>query len=260
MNKPSLSDLLDLAVEAAFLGGKRTLAFFNSDVEVETKADNTPVTRADREAEEIIRRRIARTYPDHAVIGEEYGTKEGADAYRWIIDPIDGTKSFVHGVPLFAVLIGIEVAGKPSVGAAYFPALDQMIAAATGLGCRCNGRVVGVSSVSELSEATLLTTSVATCMRRSDAYEVLADRVKLVRTWGDAYGYFLVATGKAEIMLDPVIAPWDCAAIMPVMEESGGSFATWQGEKTIWGPDGFASNGALFDQVLAALKGEKRRG
>lgn len=259
MSNPSMSDLLDLAIEAAYLGGKRTLAYFNTELEVETKSDNTPVTRADRECEELIRARIARTYPDHAVIGEEHGEKKGSAPIRWIIDPIDGTKSFVHGVPMYAVLIGVEVEGKPSVGAIYLPPLDQMVAAATGLGCRSNGRVVRTSDVSELKDATLLTTSVATCMRRSDAYERLADQVKLVRTWGDAYGYVMVATGKAEMMLDPGICPWDCAAIMPVMEEAGGHFSTWQGEKTIWGPDGFGTNGPLYQQVLDKLKNEKRR-
>ncbi len=259
MRNPELSDLLDLAIEAAYLAGKRTLAYFNADVEVETKADHTPVTRADREAEELIRRRIEKTYPEHAVLGEEFGDKKGRAPYRWIIDPIDGTKSFIHGVPLYAVLIGVEAQGQPAVGVIYIPALDQMVAAAKGLGCRSNGRLVRVSVVSELNQATLLTTSVSTCMQRSNGYALLADKVGLVRTWGDAYGYALIATGKAEIMLDPKINPWDCAAVMPILEEAGGHFTTWQGEKTIYGQDGLGTNGALFSQVAEVLKNEVRK-
>ena len=127
---PTLSELLAVATEAAYLGGRRTLAYFNAGVAVETKADDTPVTVADREAEQVIRARISRSFPNHSIIGEEGGETAGDAAYRWIIDPIDGTKTFIHGVPFYGVLVGVEVAGEPAVGAVYLPAFDEMISAA----------------------------------------------------------------------------------------------------------------------------------
>ena len=256
---PSLADLLALATDAAYLGGRRTMAYFNTGVAVESKADDTPVTVADREAEQVIRARIATEFPDHAVVGEEGGTTEGADHdYRWIIDPIDGTKSFIHGVPLFGVLIGVEVKGRPSVGVIYMPALDEMVCAADGLGCWWNGRRARCSPVTRLADACLTTTSPESARKRSDAYERLVAKTRLQRAWGDAYGYALVATGRAEVMLDPKMNPWDCAPMPPILREAGGRFAGWTGEETIWGPDGFACTGALFEQVVEVLRSEKR--
>jgi histidinol phosphatase-like enzyme (inositol monophosphatase family) len=256
---PSLNELLAVATEAAYLGGRRTLAYFNAGVAVQTKADSTPVTLADQEAEQVIRARIARSFPSHAIIGEEGGETAGDAAYRWIIDPIDGTKTFIHGVPFYGVLIGVEVEGRPAVGAVYLPAFDEMVAAADGLGCRWNGREARVSAVADLAEATLLTTSVTSCMRRSDAYERLVAGTRLQRTWGDCYGYVLVATGRAEIMLDPAMNPWDCAPLLPILREAGGHFTTWDGAATIWGPDAVGTNAALHEQVLDVLRSEQRR-
>lgn len=251
---PTLEQLLDVARQAAYLGGRRTLAYFNTGVAVETKSDETPVTRADREAETVIRDYINQHFPDHAIIGEEHGEQRGSADYRWIIDPIDGTKSFIHGVPIYGVLIGVEVANQPSVGVVYLPALDEMVSAATGLGCWWNGRRAHVSTVERLADATILTTSVTSCMKRSDAYEKLAAQTKLQRGWGDCYGYVLVATGRAEIMIDPAMNPWDCAPMLPIMREAGGHFAAWDGTPTIWGKDAFATNDALYAEVAAALK------
>jgi len=258
--EPTLKDLLSVAMDAAYLAGRRTLAYFNAEVAVETKADDTPVTRADREAEQVIRDRIGRYFPDHCVLGEEAGERRGPDErYRWIIDPIDGTKSFIHGVPMYGVLIGVEVQGDASVGVVYLPATDEMVAAADGLGCTWNGRRSRVSNVSRRPEATLLTSSFSGCVGRSDAYEKLMHRVRLSRGWGDAYGHVLVATGRAEIMLDPRMNPWDCAPLLPILREAGGHFTTWQGEPTIWGPDAVSTNAALHDEVIAALKAEQPR-
>ncbi|MGD0090926.1 MAG: inositol monophosphatase family protein [Planctomycetota bacterium] len=270
-DRPPLKDLLNVACEAAYLAGRRTLAYFNTGVSVETKADQTPVTRADREAEEIVRARIARSFPDHAILGEEGGEIGSAGAHsggpwagvgsgapcRWIIDPIDGTKTFIHGVPFYGVLIGVEVAGRPAVGVVYLPALDEMVAAATGLGCQWNGRTARVSNVSRLEDALVLTTSTRSAQARSAAYAKLAATSKLQRTWGDCYGYVLVATGRAEIMLDPEMKPWDSAPFLPILEEAGGRFTTWDGKATIWGPDGVATNGALHEKVLAILRAEE---
>lgn len=259
MAKPSLKDLLAVAMDAAYLGGKRALSYYKTGVEVETKVDQSPVTRADREAEETIRAHITRHFPGHSIVGEELGSKDGHAPCRWIVDPIDGTKSFIHGVPLWGVLIGVEVEDKPSVGVIYLAAQDEMIAAASGLGCHANGRECRVSPVKNLSDATLLASDVFMCQERSDAYDRLAKKAKVTRTWGDAYGYALVATGRAEVMLDPVMNPWDCAPMLPILQEAGGHFADWSGKATIWGKDSFACNAALYAEVLAVLRSEKRR-
>jgi histidinol-phosphatase len=259
VSEPSLKELLFVAVDAAYLAGRRTLGYFNAEVAVEHKLDQTPVTCADREAEQIIRDRVARFFPDHSVLGEEHGETKGNPDYKWLIDPIDGTKSFIHGVPLYGVLIGVQVRNRPSVGVIYCPATDELVAAADGLGCTWNGRTARVSTVSRLEDATVLSSSINTAIARSDAYGKIASRAKLTRGWGDAYGYLLVATGRADVMLDPVLNPWDCAPFPPIFREAGGRFTTWAGEDTIWGPDGCATNAALNSEVLGILKTEQRR-
>jgi histidinol-phosphatase len=256
MGTPLFQDLLNVAIDAAYAAGRRTLAYFNTGVAVETKADNTPVTCADREAEEMIRRTILKHYPTHSILGEEGGIHEGDKDVRWIIDPIDGTKSFVCGVPLYGVLIGVEVSGRPQVGVIYMPALDEMVSAATGLGCHWNGREARVSKVDQLKDAVVCCTSILTAIARSDAFDKITARAKVTRGWGDCYGYVLAATGRADVMLDPRMNPWDCAPVLPIMLEAGGHYTTWKGEPTIWGPDGVGTNAALHHEVLSLLKGE----
>ena len=251
---PNLEELLTVAMDAAYTGGKRTLAYFNAGVNVETKADDTPVTIADREAEATIRAIIHAKYPTHSILGEEGGATDGDPDYRWIIDPLDGTKSFVRGVPLYGTLVGLEVGGVPQVGAVYMPALNEMLSAATGLGCRWNGRPVRVSSVDKLEEATVSTTSSESTRKRGGMWDRLASQVKLTRGWSDVYGYALVATGRIEIMLDAAMNPWDCAPLLPIMQEAGGKFTDWNGAPTIHGRDAFATNGLLHDDVLEILR------
>lgn len=254
MNNIALKDLLNVAVEAAYLGGRRTLAYFNTGVPVELKADQTPVTMADREAELVIRQHILKSFPDHSIIGEEHGRQEGHPDYRWIIDPIDGTKTFIRGVPFFGVLIGVEMRGRASVGVVYLPALDEMVCAARGSGCQWNGRPCRVSGIDRLADAAVMVTCTQHAMRRSDAYLRLAQQTKFQRTWGDCYGYVLVATGRAEIMIDAAMNPWDCAPMLPILQEAGGHFTTWAGEATIWGKDAVATNAALHREVIGMLK------
>lgn len=260
MSNVSFNELLAVATEAAYLAGRRTLAYFNTGVAVEIKRDNTPVTQADKESEQIIRQHIARYYPDHSILGEEEGETRANPDYRWIIDPIDGTKTFICGVPFYGVLIGVEVKGLPAVGVVYLPALDEMVSAATGLGCRWNGRPARVSRVSRMDEAAVMVTCFRAMGQRSDALDRLSAASKFQRTWGDCYGYVLVATGRAEAMLDPEVKPWDAAPLLPILREAGGHFTTWAGEPTIWGPDGVATNAALHEAVMEIVKNEKRRG
>ncbi len=251
---PNLEPFLNIAIQAAYTGGKRTLAYFNAGVSVQTKADNSPVTIADRESEATIRAVIKEHYPSHSILGEEEGATEGDPDFRWIIDPLDGTKSFVRGVPLYGTLVGLEIEGQVKVGVVYMPALNELISAATGLGCYWNGRRAQVSNTSKLENATLLTTSSESCRKRGTAYDQLASKMQLTRGWGDCYGYLLVATGRADVMLDAGMNPWDCAPIVPILSEAGGNFSDWTGKPTIYGRDGVGTNGLLHEQVLEILK------
>lgn len=257
-----MKELMNVAMEAAYAGGKRTLAYFNAGAgaaAVEEKSDETPVTRADKEAELVIRETIARHFPTHSVLGEEHGRTAGDPDYMWVIDPIDGTKSFIHGVPFYGAVVGCMVKGQPRVGSVYLPALGDLYGAAEGLGATWNGRACRVSEVSELGKATLLAGSITRCMDRSDAYTNLAHRVKLNRGWGDVFGYMLVASGRAEIMLDPRITLWDIAGVAPIVREAGGYLGDWRGESTVHAKDCAATNGALRATVLEVLRSEKRR-
>jgi len=248
----SLRDLLDFAVDIAWQAGKITLEYFQTNLAITSKADLSPVTVADRRAEERLRELISARFPDHLILGEEFGEQGGPSRYRWIIDPIDGTRSFIHGVGFYGVLIGLELDGECVIGVANFPALNEIVYAAEGLGCYWNGRRAQVSQVSSLKDALLLMTDIPFLYRlgRGKAYEQLAAATLLQRTWGDCYGHILVATGRAEIMLDPVMNIWDCAALLPIVQEAGGTFTDWNGNATIRGGNAISTNRLLFDKVM----------
>jgi histidinol phosphatase-like enzyme (inositol monophosphatase family) len=251
-----LSSLLEFAQEAAWQAGKVTLSYFGTGVVPELKSDQTPVTIADRQAEQRLRAMIEARFPDHAILGEEYGeTRRGAQ-YRWILDPIDGTKSFVQGVPLYGVLIGLEREGVPVLGVCNLPALGEMVAAAQGLGCTLNGRRATTSTVTDLSSAVMLATDVDSFSEhgRDDVYYELEGVTRFTRTWGDCYGHILVATGRAELMLDPVMNVWDCAALLPILQEAGGTFTDWDGNATIHGPNAISTNGRLYDEIMTLVR------
>ncbi|MDT5122683.1 MAG: histidinol-phosphatase [Acidobacteriota bacterium] len=253
-----LNRLLSFTVQLAREAGEITLKYFRSAFTPERKADGSFVTRADREAEAFIRARLAESFPDDAVLGEEEGTREGTSGRQWIIDPLDGTYSFVHGVPLYGVLIGLEIANEPCVGVVNLPALNEIIYAARGTGCFWNDARARVSSTSRLEDALLLSTDFGSCERYGfkRAAETLQQRAAARRTWGDCYGHVLVATGRADVMLDPVMNVWDCAPLLPILEEAGGTFTDWRGQPTIHGGNAISTNGALFDEVLKAVKSE----
>ena len=253
MSEPSLRALLDVAIEAARAGGRSTLRYFNAGTAVEWKQDGSPLTQADRDSERAIRDTIARAFPSHGILGEEEGETTGSAPYRWIVDPLDGTRTFVRGVPLYGTLVGLEVRGEPSVGVVYLPALDELVAAARGLGCTWNGTPCRVSATERLEDALVAVTDERTARRRSAAYLRLAEATALQRTWADCYAYVLVATGRAEVALDPIMSVWDCAALLPIVEEAGGRFTDWRGRRTIHGGEAVASNGTLHDRVLALL-------
>ena len=254
-----LADFLSFAEQTAREAGALTLEYFLTDgARAEFKSDDTQVTIADRKAEELIRSRIAGAYPDHQIVGEDSGTTEGSPDYRLIIDPIDGTKSFVHGVPLYAVLIALEIQGKMEVGCAYFPALDEIISAATGLGAQWNGKPCRVSEVVSIDRAVCAHIDTAYFGKngKGEPWERLQKAVYYNAGWCDAYGYLLVATGRAEIMLDPVMAVWDCGPFPPIFKEAGGYFGDWSGnDGRIDVGEALATNAALRDEVVALLQG-----
>jgi histidinol-phosphatase len=195
--------LVDFALDATWQAGRVTLGHYQRGVTAERKADNSPVTVADREAEQLLRELIQRYWPEHGVLGEEYGRSAADAPYTWIIDPIDGTKSFMAGVPLYANLLALTHHGRPLLGVANFPALGEMVYATRGGGCFWNGRRAHVSAVDRLADARLLTSELNHYGARQPVWDQLVAATYFQRTWGDAYGYFLVATGRAEIMLDP---------------------------------------------------------
>lgn len=252
-----LAEYLQFAETTAREAGKLTLEYFLTDAAApEFKGDDTPVTIADRGAEELIRKRIEESYPDHQIVGEEFGESGEGSRYRWIIDPIDGTKSFVHGVPLYAVLIALEVDGKVEVGCAYFPALDEMISAASGLGAHWNGKPCRVSEEANLDRAVCahIDTAYFAQNGKGEAWERLQKAVYYNAGWCDAYGYLLVATGRAEVMLDPVMAVWDCGPFPPIFREAGGYFGDWAGnEGRVDGGEALATNAHLREEVVQIL-------
>jgi len=248
--------LLDAAVAFAHEAGAVTLRHFGGLVEHEAKGDGSPVTRADREAEALLRRRIEERWPDHAILGEEYGSVRESASVRWILDPIDGTRSFMRGVPLYGVLIGVEVEGEPRVGVAHFPALRETVAAGHGLGCTWNGVPCRVSRVGDLKEALVLTTDEPRIRSGplADGWLRLVQTANLSRTWGDCYGHALVATGRAEVMVDPELSAWDAAPLLTILSEAGGRFTDARGTATIHGGSGISSNEALHGPVMELLR------
>lgn len=250
-----LDAFYEFAVSAAWQAGRQTLAHYQTGVAIQRKLDRSLVTEADRNAEELLRRLITERFPDHSIVGEEFGRDDKAATHRWIIDPIDGTNTFVRGVPFYGVLVALEINNAPVVGVCYFPALDEMIAAASGAGCFWNGRRAHVSTVTSLADACVTYTDSAGLRERLDAsWDALQRDTALQRGWGDCYGHCLVATGRADIMLDPRMNPWDCAALIPILQEAGGRFSDWKGRTVIDGGDAVSSNGPLHAEVLSRLQ------
>ena len=257
-----LGSRLELAISAGKEAGRLTLKYFQQDnFAVERKADQSPVTIADRSAEELLRRRIAADFPADGIIGEEFGRSDGSSGFTWILDPIDGTKSFISGVPLYGTMIGIEHGGKSLVGFVFIPGLDEGVYASVGSGTwhfRANAapRQARVSQ-RPLGSGLFVTSQVDSYAKRGalDVFHKLEQAAYVTRTWGDCYGYLLVATGRAELMVDPILNVWDAAAVQPIVEEAGGTFTDWQGNPTIHAGEVIATNGLALEEVLAITRG-----
>ncbi len=230
--------------------------FRAEDLNVESKVDDSPVTRADRETETLFRERIATAYPSHGIIGEEFGNEREDAEIVWVLDPIDGTISFVHGVPLFGTLLGLLHRGEPLLGVIHHPALDLLLIGNRSLGTTCNGKPVRLRDApSTLEEATLLTSDVSNVANHAklDPFLELTKRVKVQRTWGDCYGYSLVATGYADIMVDPIMNSWDILPVIPVIEGAGGKITSWDGSPAKTGRSAIAAHPEIHDHVVRAL-------
>jgi histidinol-phosphatase len=254
---------LRLATEAS----NTTLKYFRTDrFNVEKKRDKSPVTEADKETESVVRKMILDHFPGDSVIGEEMGNVSGNTDYEWVVDPIDGTKSFISGVPLYSTLVGMTYRGEPTIGVIAIPALREIVIAAKGLGAWYgtvdlqNNPVpmtkAQVSKQSSLEDGLLVTSQADNFSHRnaSSAYSKLEAMAYVTRTWGDGYGYLLVATGRAELMVDPIVNPWDVAAVAPVIEEAGGRFSSWDGRYDIRAGHCLGSNGLVHDAALNELR------
>jgi histidinol phosphatase-like enzyme (inositol monophosphatase family) len=257
-----IQDRLDHARAAALEAGRLILGYYQSSaLAVDRKRDKSPVTVADRKAEEFLRMGIARAFPQDGILGEEFGEQPGTSRFRWILDPLDGTKSFIHGVPLFGTLVGVEFNRQSVAGVCHLPVLRETAWGAKGIGAwwqQAGGeaRPAKVSNVARLSDSLFCFTTVQGFARigRQDAFDALVASAGIARGWGDCYGHVLVATGRAEVMVDPLMNVWDAAALIPIVEEAGGHFIDWNGAATANSGNGISVNAALRDEVLRITK------
>jgi histidinol phosphatase-like enzyme (inositol monophosphatase family) len=254
-----MQELVDFAQHLAQASGKLILKHYAGPLQVLSKPDHTPVTIADREAEALMRGLIERHYPDHQVLGEEDGLsgKEGSD-HRWVLDPIDGTKPFIHKVPLFGTLIALLERGVPILGAVHIPTAGELVIGARGRQTTLNGSPVRVRPTATLAEATLVYTNTQELWRQGHAagFQRLQARVGLARGWGDCYGHFMVAVGRADIMLDPIMKLWDVAALKPCVDGAGGRLTDKFGVDTGVGESALSTNGTLHQAALDVLHGK----
>jgi histidinol-phosphatase len=254
---PDWRSRYETAIEEAQRAAKVALSYFEGTLQVEWKGDLSPVTIADRETENILRTTLAQTFPYDGFHGEEYGDTPGSSGFRWIIDPIDGTRSFVRGIPLWATLLGLEYKDEQIAGVAAVPALGHVYRALRGDGAFRNNQRIAVSKVDKLSEAMLFYSSISWFMKAGMQAEFLdlAVRTQRQRGFGDFYGFVLVAQGSGELMVEYGVHAWDVAALKPIVEEAGGRYSCWDGSLSIHQPDVLVSNGKLHDEVLRLLRG-----
>lgn len=249
---PYRTFMIELARES---GAFITPLYRRPGMAVETKADLSPVTLADRGAEELMRTRITRHFPAHGIIGEEFGNDRDDAEFVWVLDPVDGTKAFITGLPLWGTLIALLHHGQPVLGCIHQPVLAQLVVG-DGVTTTLNGQPVRCRPTSRIEDATLLSSDPLTPAQHQNgtAYDALQRRAKLVRTWGDCYGYLLLATGWADIALDPIMNPWDIAALVPVVRGAGGVITNWQGGAAFPATSTVAgATPELHRQVIATL-------
>ncbi|MEO1991280.1 MAG: inositol monophosphatase family protein [Pirellulales bacterium] len=263
--KPDITRRLETAIATAKIAAAETLEWFqSSSLIISNKKDQSPVTQADLAAESILREHLLDAFPQDSFIGEESGRTQGTSSFEWVVDPIDGTKSFIRGVPLYATLIGCRHDNIGVLGIIMIPALDEMAYAAAGSGAwysrkSSQPKQIHVSSERRLDQSLLCSSDFSAFEDRADQQHGLETRQRLektcgiTRSWGDGYGYLLVATGRAEVMIDPMLNTWDAAAVETVIHEAGGRFTDWQGQARIDSGDGVATNGHVHPEILRCL-------
>lgn len=262
MPPTEIAQRLEFALAVSQEAAKLILSYYMTpELVVDLKRDRSPVTAADRGAEELIRDRIAQQFPDDGIFGEEFGETAGRNGVRWVLDPVDGTKAFIHGVPLFGTLIGLEASGDLLAGVCRMPALNEVVYGGKGLGAwwqisDAAPRRARVSSIDKLEDSMVCTTSFNNWHKagKSTAFDRINAVAKETRGWSDCYGHALVITGRADVMLDPLLNPWDAAALVPILREAGGQFFDWTGTDTIHGGNGISANGHLKAAVLAEIQ------
>ena len=255
-------DRLEFALLMSSAAAEVILQYYQSGgLSVESKSDDSPVTIADKSAEKLMREMLLERYPNDGVLGEEFADKPGTNGFRWILDPIDGTKPFIYGVPLFGTLIGVEFEGRMVAGVSAFPALKEVVYAAEGGGTWwrvADARPVQthVTPEADLSRARMMFTEPSSWVA-VNRFDILADtmrKVRIARGWGDCYGHAMVATGRAEMAIDPIMSPWDIAALVPILREAGGACVDWRGDENIYGGDGISVNAAMKESVVALFR------
>ena len=246
---PRMKDL-ELALALADRADAITMRHFRTSLTVRTKADRTPVTEADEAVERMVRDELARARPDDGIIGEEFGSERRAR--NWIIDPIDATKNFVRGIPVFATLIALD----DVVGVVSAPALARRWWASRSDGAFCNGEAIRVSSVDDIANAQLSYDDITTFDKygRGDAFLALLRRCGRSRAFGDFWSHMLVAEGAVDVAIEPEVAHWDMAAVRVIVEEAGGRFTDLAGEARADGGSGVSTNGRLHDAILEAMR------
>lgn len=249
-----LNELKTFSKILADESGKIILRYFRSKVNIETKNDESPVTIADKKAEEIMRLLISKEFPDHGILGEEFGVTNESAEYQWILDPIDGTKSFITGTVTFGTLIALLKNGQPVFGVINQPVLNEFLIG-DNESAELNNVQVKVRECGKIENATLLTTDHLNIekFQNSKAFENLMRRVKMYRQWGDCYGYYLVATGFADIMIDPIMSVWDTMALIPIIRGAGGKITDYQGNDPVRGNSTVATAGNIHEDVISVL-------
>jgi histidinol-phosphatase len=247
----NLNNILPTAVDAAKAGGEVSRRSFGKRIAVEYKDDDSPVTRADRDAETAMREVISSAFPDHGILGEEHGETNPGSRVKWVLDPIDGTQSFIHDIPLYTTLVGVLLDDEPVAGVIFAPVMNELCAAGRGMGVTLNGESCSVRKCSTLEEAIFLTSDVQHFSQYGFDKELatLLKKVRLHRTWGDAYGHMMVACGRADLMVDPVLNVWDAAALINIVQEAGGLFTDLKGNARVDGGNGFSAGREVHEQV-----------
>ena len=248
------SEYKEFIKHLASISGKIIRNYFRADINIDSKADDSPVTIADRKAEEVMREEIMKKYPEHGIIGEEFGNYNESAEFKWTLDPIDGTKSFICGALSFGTLIALLKNGKPVLGAINQPVLNELLIGDNNT-AEINGIKTKLKECNNLSKSVLLTTDHLNIDRYQNRnnFEELIKKVKLYRNWGDCYGYYLVATGFADIMIDPIMSVWDSLPLIPIIKGAGGIITDYQGNAPVGGSSIIAASEGVHNEVINIL-------